>query len=98
MAFDLMWLDGADLRPLPLTDRRRCLQDILPKGFTIISEALLVTGLGHKLFELMCANHLEGIVAKRLKDSYGPRVRWLKNNVTVVAPPPLRSEAGLSAA
>jgi ATP-dependent DNA ligase len=34
--------------------------------------------MGHKLFELMCANDLEGIVAKRLKDPYGPRVRWLK--------------------
>jgi ATP-dependent DNA ligase len=26
----------------------------------------------------MCAHNLEGIVAKRLKDPYGPRVRWLK--------------------
>ena len=26
----------------------------------------------------MCANDLEGIVAKRLQDPYGPRVRWLK--------------------
>ena len=26
----------------------------------------------------MCANDLEGIVAKRLADPYGGRVRWLK--------------------
>jgi hypothetical protein len=26
----------------------------------------------------MCAHDLEGIVAKRLKDPYAPRVRWLK--------------------
>jgi hypothetical protein len=26
----------------------------------------------------MCAHDLEGIVAKRLTDPYGPRVRWLK--------------------
>jgi ATP-dependent DNA ligase len=26
----------------------------------------------------MCANDLEGIVAKRLADRYDPRVRWLK--------------------
>ena len=26
----------------------------------------------------MCAHDLEGIVAKRLDDPYGPRVRWLK--------------------
>jgi ATP-dependent DNA ligase len=27
---------------------------------------------------LMCANDLEGIVAKRLTDPYNPRARWLK--------------------
>jgi ATP-dependent DNA ligase len=26
----------------------------------------------------MCAHDLEGIVAKRLTDPYGPRARWLK--------------------
>ena len=78
VAFDLMWLNNADLRPLPLIERRRRLQDILPKGPAIISEALSVTGTGHKLFELMCANDLEGMVAKRLKDAYRPYTRWLK--------------------
>ena len=46
VAFDLIWLNGADLRRLPLTERRRHLQDILPKGSAIISEALSVTGTG----------------------------------------------------
>jgi bifunctional non-homologous end joining protein LigD len=78
VAFDVIWLNGADLRALPLTARRRHLQNILPKGSAIISEALSVTGRGHKLFELMCAHDLEGVVAKRLKDGYGSRVRWLK--------------------
>jgi ATP-dependent DNA ligase len=64
-----------DLRPLPLSER---LQSILPNGSAIISEALPVTGRGHELFELMRAHDLEGIVAKRLKDPYGPRTRWLK--------------------
>src|SRR5215469_11374533 len=78
VAFDLIWLNGVDLRPLPLTERRRHLQSILPKGSAIVSEALSVTGRGHRLFELMCAHDLEGIVAKRLNDGYGSRVRWLK--------------------
>jgi len=78
VVFDLIWLDGVDLRALPLTERRRHLHNILPKGPAIISEALSVTGTGHKLFDLMCANDLEGVVAKRLKDGYGSRVRWLK--------------------
>src|SRR5690242_14918962 len=78
IAFDVLWLNGVDLRALPLTERRRHLQNILPKGSAIISEALSVTGTGHKLFELMCAHDLEGVVAKRLKDTYGSRARWLK--------------------
>jgi bifunctional non-homologous end joining protein LigD len=78
VAFDVIWLNGVDLRALPLTERRRHLQNILPKGSAIVSEALSVTVTGHKLFELMCAHDLEGVVAKRLKDGYGSRVRWLK--------------------
>jgi bifunctional non-homologous end joining protein LigD len=78
VAFDVLWLNSADLRPLPLIERRRHLQNILPKGSAIICEPLSVTGTGRKLFELMCAHDLEGIVAKRLKDPYGARVRWLK--------------------
>jgi ATP-dependent DNA ligase len=39
---------------------------------------LPVTGRGHRLFELICVNDLEGIVAKRLKDAYSQRVRWWK--------------------
>src|SRR5262249_6870083 len=33
---------------------------------------------GRELFELIYSNDLEGIVAKRLDDTYEPRVRWLK--------------------
>ena len=78
VAFDLIWLNGADLRPLPLTERRRHLQNALPTGSPIMPEALSITGKGHKLFDLICANDLEGIVAKRLKDGYGSHTRWLK--------------------
>jgi bifunctional non-homologous end joining protein LigD len=78
VAFDLLWLNGVDLRPLPLSERRRHLQNILPEGSAIIAEPLSVMGTGCKLFELMCAHDLEGVVAKRLKDGYGSRVRWLK--------------------
>ena len=63
VAFDVIWLNGVDLRGLPLTERRRHLQNILPKGPALISEAVSVTGRGHKLFELTCAHDLEGVVA-----------------------------------
>jgi bifunctional non-homologous end joining protein LigD len=67
VAFDILWLNGTDLRSLRLGERRRRLQSILPKGSPIVSEALSVAGRGRELFELMCTNDLEGT-----------RVRWLK--------------------
>jgi len=42
----LLWVDGADLRSLPLGERRERLQAILPATSPIISEALYVTGRG----------------------------------------------------
>jgi len=78
VAFDLLWVDGVDLRSLPLSKRRQRLQAVLPEASAIVSEALSVTGRGCELFELMCANDLEGIVAKRLADRYDTRARWLK--------------------
>jgi ATP-dependent DNA ligase len=63
---------------LPLRERRWRLQSILPNRSAVIFEALSVAGSGHKLFELMCAHDFEGVVAKRLKDEYSSRVRWLK--------------------
>ena len=77
VAFDILWLNGTDLRALPLTERRKSLQGIVSKGSPIVSEALFVEGRGRELFELMCANDLEGIVVKRLADPYSGRVRWL---------------------
>jgi ATP-dependent DNA ligase len=50
---------------LCLGERRKGLQAILPTKSPIIAEALSVTGRGRELFELMCSNDLEGIVAKR---------------------------------
>jgi ATP-dependent DNA ligase len=44
----------------------------------VIAEAVSVEGRGCELYQLICAHDLEGIVAKRLGDPYGPRTRWLK--------------------
>jgi bifunctional non-homologous end joining protein LigD len=52
VAFDLLWLNGTDLRSLPLSERRRRLQCILPKRSTSISPALSVEGRGRALFDL----------------------------------------------
>lgn len=78
VAFDILWLNGTDLRPLPLSERRRALQTVLAKASPVLSEALSVEGRGRELFNLMCTNDLEGVVAKRLADPYDPHARWLK--------------------
>jgi bifunctional non-homologous end joining protein LigD len=52
VAFDIPWLNGADLRSLPLGERRKHLQAILPtRSPAIISKALSVVGRGRELFE-----------------------------------------------
>ena len=78
VAFDVVWLDRADLQSLPLHEHRRLLRENLPKRSPIVSEALPVEGRGRELFELMCKNDLEGVVAKRVADPYEPSVQWLK--------------------
>jgi ATP-dependent DNA ligase len=78
VAFDILWLDGTELRPLPLSERRQRLQRILRPGSPTIAEPLSAVGRGRKLFALKCAHDLEGIVAKRLRDPYASGVRWLK--------------------
>jgi bifunctional non-homologous end joining protein LigD len=42
VAFDVVWLNGADVREMPLHERRLLLQAILPKGSPIVSETLSV--------------------------------------------------------
>ena len=47
-------------------------------GSPTIAETVSVETRGRQLFDLICENDLEGIVAKRLADPYEPRVKWLK--------------------
>ena len=73
-AFDLLRLDGRDLRALPLWRRKRALQKLIAK-----------TSIGYvedtddpRLFESVTKMDLEGIVAKRRTDPYLPETEWLK--------------------
>ena len=65
-AFDLLWLDGKDLRQLPLIERKSQLAHLVESSNC---ERLLfaqhVEGEGKKLFKEICSRDLEGIVAKR---------------------------------
>jgi bifunctional non-homologous end joining protein LigD len=78
-AFDLLWLDGKDLRELPLLERKKILRSILPKKSSWIG---YVSFIGHtrakRLFELVKAKDLEGLIVKRKDGQYTPAARWFK--------------------
>jgi len=78
--FDLVWLNGKDLRSLPLRQRREILQKILPAQDNIhFSEAFAIPG--DEFLSSVKEMGMEGIVAKRADSVYlsGERTRdWLK--------------------
>jgi bifunctional non-homologous end joining protein LigD len=82
MAFDLLHLDGGDLRREPVEDRRARLHDLLGanEAGRCLQFSDSVTGGGPEFFELADQMGLEGIVSKKLGSRYrsGPAKSWLK--------------------
>ena len=79
VAFDLLHLNGHDLRDMPLEDRRDILQAMIPaEGRTQFSQVL--PGDAKAIFELVDEAGLEGMVSKRKDSKYrsGPSTNWLK--------------------
>jgi ATP-dependent DNA ligase len=81
VAFDILDLDGHDLRNLPLWRRKAVLRGVLPDGGPVLY-ARHIQGNGTKLFALACALDLEGVVAKWTKGVYldgaTGRTSWVK--------------------
>jgi bifunctional non-homologous end joining protein LigD len=79
-AFDLLYLDGWDLRGVALKDRKALLQTLLADAPPAIQFSDHVEGLGEALFEQAIDRGLEGIVSKRADSTYsGTRSgTWLK--------------------
>jgi bifunctional non-homologous end joining protein LigD len=79
-AFDLMFHDGADLRSLPLLERKKRLKAILPKH-KALAFSQHRANFGTKFFAEADREGLEGIMAKRADSQYLSGVRtdnWLK--------------------
>ncbi len=79
MLFDLLWLDGRDLTPLPYVERRAQLSALkLDDERWQVPE--FVNGDGAHLLSVTREHQLEGVVAKRLDSRYVPgrRVGWSK--------------------
>jgi hypothetical protein len=67
--FDLVTLNGRDLRDLPLIERKRRLRSIVPECPQLLFVDY-VEERGEEMFELICKRDLEGIVAKRRLSHY----------------------------
>lgn len=78
--FDLLHLEGHNLRPLPLTKRKDVLASVLnePGEFLRYSEHLETSG--EEMFQKACDLHGEGIISKRAASHYssGRSGNWLK--------------------
>ena len=79
-AFDLIELDGQDLRPRPLEERRRRLTWLLRNVRPAVQLSEHLEEDGAVVFEHACRLGCEGIVSKRRGTKYqsGRSVHWLK--------------------
>jgi bifunctional non-homologous end joining protein LigD len=79
LAFDLLMLNGDDLRRKPYVQRKAALRKLLRhgRGIQYVEHA---EGHGDRLFETVCKLGLEGIVSKKLDAPYrsGPSKAWIK--------------------
>jgi DNA ligase D-like protein (predicted ligase) len=78
-AFDLLHLDGHDLKNRPLHERRALLEKLIGKSGVLLSQSL--PGTLSQILQAVKAHGLEGVIAKRLDSKYQPDRRsddWLK--------------------
>jgi bifunctional non-homologous end joining protein LigD len=79
-AFDLLWLNGEDLRALPLMVRKDRLWQLLRRtdnGRMLYAQH--IEGAGKQFFQEVCERDLEGIVARRKHSIYrDDGTGWLK--------------------
>ena len=79
-AFDLLMVNGDDLRRQPLPERKLALGKLLLRSLDGIQYVEHAEGHGDRTFEAVCRLGLEGIVSKRLTSVYksGPSKAWIK--------------------
>jgi bifunctional non-homologous end joining protein LigD len=78
VAFDLLYLNGRDLRKLPLVERKAVLRKLIEKTAIQFSESFELDG--REMFRHACRVGLEGVVSK-VRDSRYPSDRtsdWVK--------------------
>jgi bifunctional non-homologous end joining protein LigD len=78
--FDILWLDGHDLRKVPYGDRRALLEQSLRRPPALVKVAQQLHTSGDKALLQAAQEGWEGIIAKRKESLYEPRrsKEWLK--------------------
>lgn len=78
-AFDLLYLDGFDLRAAPLLERKRVLDEFLTRS-SIIAHSEHIEVDGAKMMQQACAMGMEGIISKLRDAPYrsGRGESWIK--------------------
>jgi bifunctional non-homologous end joining protein LigD len=92
-AFDLLELDGEDLRPMPIEVRKHKLEQLVRNAGVGLHLNEHLHGDGTEIFERACKLGCEGIVSKRVGSRYvsGRTSHWVK--VKNPAAPAVRREA-----
>jgi bifunctional non-homologous end joining protein LigD len=78
--FDLLMVNGGDLRRQPLRERKLALGKLLLRSRDGVQYVEHAEGHGDRMYEAVCRLGLEGIVSKKLTSVYrsGPSRAWLK--------------------
>jgi ATP-dependent DNA ligase len=76
--FDILWLNGRDLRELSLLERKKILRSVIPRRSKCIGFVSHIDRGALKLFELIKKSDLEGLVVKRKDGKYAQRTLWYK--------------------
>ena len=70
IVFDLLALDGADLRDRRLIDRKRTLEALMTDAPHNLHYSRHVSGNGEECFAVACEKNMEGIIGKRANSIY----------------------------
>jgi ATP-dependent DNA ligase len=79
MAFDVLALDGEPTLRLPYAERHALLEEIVLDAPPALVEVMASFEDGLALWDVIVGRGMEGVVAKRARQSYRPRARaWIK--------------------
>jgi bifunctional non-homologous end joining protein LigD len=87
VAFDLLFVDGMDLRPRPIEERKERLRQLIagsPHARPIVRFGDYIVGRGSEVWAAVCGQGVEGVISKRRGQPYrsGRGLDWQKVKCT----------------